>query len=79
MNTKKFKENLDSNQWGTSITPLGNGKYGARVFHKGKLHSQDNNGNSKKDAAKNLKELLRWVDKLGYDSPMADKSRSRQK
>lgn len=64
--------------WSTKITPLGNGKYGARVFKEGKLISEDNTANSRLQAAINLKELLRWVDKTGYDCPMASASRDRK-
>lgn len=67
----------DNKGWTTSITPLGNGKFGARVFRHGNLHSEDNSAETKVEAAKNLKDLLRWVDKMGFDSPMADASRHR--
>lgn len=72
------KDREDNNGWSTSITPLGNGRYGARVFHNGRLHSENNSGKSKLEAANNLRDLLRWVDKSGYDSPMASASRDRR-
>ena len=67
-----------SNGFTTSVKPLGNGKWGARVYNKnGKVIQEDNKSTTKQEAAKALKELLRWVDKLGYDCPMADASRDR--
>lgn len=71
------KNQVPSNGFTTSIKPLGNGKYGARVYRNGKMHSQNNKATSKAEAARNLKELLRWVDKLGFDCPMASASRDR--
>ncbi len=63
----------------TSVTPLGNGRWGARVFKNGKLIEEDNTSTSRAQAAKALKELLRWVDKMGHGSPMASASRDRAK
>jgi hypothetical protein len=65
--------------WSTSIKPLGKGKYGARVYRNGKLHDQDNTAKSRAEARKNLKDLLRFVDKMGHDCDMADKARLRRK
>jgi hypothetical protein len=60
------------------VTALGDGKYGCRVLHKGEVHSEAVAKN-KEDIAPVLKELLRWVDKTGGDSPMAVASRDRSK
>jgi hypothetical protein len=68
---------IDPEGWSTKVTPLGNGKWGARVFYKGVVFSQDNSGESRTEAGFNLKHLLRWVNKTGCDSSMADKSRDR--
>lgn len=73
------KNGTPSNGFSTSIRPLGNGKYGARVYRNGVVFSQDNKSKTKAEARKALKELLRWVDKMGYDCPMADASRMRRK
>ena len=67
----------DNEGWSTKVTPLGNGKWGARVFYKGVVYSQDNEAESRSKAAFNLKHLLRWVNKMGCNSSMADKSRDR--
>ncbi len=61
----------------TSIRPLGNGKWGCRVYHNGIIVQEDNDSKSRQEAAKTLKMLLRWVDKLGYDSSIASASRDR--
>jgi len=62
----------------TSVKPLGRGRYGARVFYDGRVIMQDNSARSRAEAAKNLKELLRMTDKMGYyDCPMAAASRFR--
>lgn len=68
-----------TNVWTTSVVPLGNGKYGARVLRDGKLVAEDNSGTSRANAAANLRELLRWVAKRGYECSMASASRARQK
>lgn len=69
----------DSNGFTTSIKPLGNGRFGARVYRNGVVHSENNKSRSKLEAGKALKELLRWVDKMGFDCPMASASRMCQK
>ena len=66
------------NQWSTTIKPLGNGRYGARVLLNGNVLMEDNRAKTRQEAAVNLKDLLRWVDKLGYDCPMASASRDRR-
>ena len=67
----------DKGGFSTTITPLGNGQYGVRVLRNGVVISEDNSSCDRREAALKLKELLRWVDKLGYDSPMASASRVR--
>ncbi len=69
--------NRSDNEYTTSIKPLGNNKYGARVYKDGKVIMEDNSATNKKEAARNLKECLRMVNKCGYDSRMASKSRDR--
>ncbi len=69
----------DSNGFTTSVKPLGNGRFGARVYRNGKVHSENNKSKTKIEAGKALKDLLRWVDKMGFDCPMASASRDRQK
>jgi len=69
--------NRADNKYTTSIKPLGNNKYGARVYKDGTVIMEDNSATNKKDAARALKECLRMVDKCGYDCPMASKSRNR--
>ena len=73
------KNGIPSNGFTTSIRPLGNGKFGARVYRNGVVFSQDNKSKTKQEAGKALKELLRWVDKLGFDCPMASASRDRRR
>lgn len=63
----------------TSIKPLGNGKWGARVYKNGKVVEEHNTSTSRAEAAAALKELLRWVDKTGHRSPMASASRDRRR
>jgi len=67
----------DEGRFSTSLTPLGNGTYGVRVYRNGQVLMEKNGLESKEAAAKELKDLLRWVDKMGYDSPMASASRDR--
>ena len=64
---------------GTSMSPLGRGRWGARVTFNEKIIMQDNTGRSRADAARNLKALLRMVDKMGYDCEMASASRMRRR
>jgi len=67
----------DENGFSTSLTPLGDGTYGVRIYRNGQVLMEKNGLESKEAAAKELKDMLRWVDKLGYDSPMASASRDR--
>lgn len=66
----------DPQGWSTKITRLGDG-YGCRVFKNGKVHSEGK-AKTRMEASKVLRDLLRWVDKLGFDSDMASASRDRQ-
>ena len=62
----------------TSMTSLGENLWGVRVLYNGKVIQEDT-ASSRKEARDKLKELLRWVDKLGGRSQMASASRVRQK
>jgi hypothetical protein len=74
MNNKR----TDPQGWSTKVTKLGDGTYGCRVLRNGKIHSEGK-AKTRREVPGVLRELLRWVDKLGFDSEMADASRSRQK
>ena len=67
----------DERGYHTTITPLGNGRYGVRVLCRGKVVRENNSARSRQEAAEILKAELRWLDKYGYDSPMASASRDR--
>jgi hypothetical protein len=67
----------DENGFSTSLTPLGDGTYGVRVYRNGQVLMEKNGLPTKEAAAAELKDLLRWVDKMGWDSPMASASRDR--
>ncbi len=66
---------IDENGWTTKVTRLGDG-YGVRVFKGGVLHSEGKAA-TRMDVGPVLRDLLRWVDKGGGDSPMASASRDR--
>jgi hypothetical protein len=69
-------ERADAQGFSTKVTALGDGSYGCRVLHEGKV-IQEGRAESKAAVGPVLKDLLRWVDKLGYDSDMAAASRDR--
>lgn len=73
----KNKTTRASDDVTTSVKPLGNGRWGARVCYNGRVIDQDNSAESRQEAAANLKELLRWVDKMGRKSLIAEASRGR--
>lgn len=65
----------DINGFEVKVTALGKG-YGVRVLRHGAVVSQGVAA-SKMDIKIVVKTLLRWLDKAGFDSPMASASRSR--
>ena len=64
----------------TAVTPLGNGRYGARILSPDgqRVLAEDNDGVDRADAGRRLKELLRGHDKMGGMSKMASASRDRR-
>ena len=66
----------DPQGWDTKVTYLGRGKYGCRVLREGKMHTEVV-VEGRRGIRAALRGLLRWVDKMGYDSTMADASRHR--
>lgn len=60
----------------TKVTRLGNGKYGCRLLKEGKpvVEVQVDN---KTEISSAIKDMLRTMSKMGYDSDMADASRHR--
>lgn len=62
----------------TKVTRLGTGEYGCRVFFKEKLLAETKVKNRQQISIA-FKSILRMVDKLGFNSLMADASRHRQK
>ena len=76
-NKEDNKARTDKEGFSTSVTPLGNGRYGVRVLLHGVVIREDNKSRSRQEAASTIKESLRWVDKLGWTSSMAWASRDR--
>ena len=72
------KRDPDPGGWTTRVAHIGRGRYGVQVLRDGRVHAQTV-ARTKADVGGMLKDLLRWVDKLGYDSPMAAASRVRNK
>jgi hypothetical protein len=58
----------------TKVTRIRN-HYCVRVFYQGTLIMENNSPKTREDARVILKEMLRMVNKCGYDSPMADASK----
>lgn len=78
MARRKTSTRTDAQGYSTKVTHLGNGKYGARVLHNGKVIMQSHvTLRSRQEAAAELKSMLRMVNKCGWDSSMADASRHR--
>ena len=73
----KSKRRRKEGPWETSVTPLGKGRYGARLLCNGKVVMQDNSAKSKQEAARNLKSLLRMADKCAMGGKMSGASRDR--
>lgn len=71
-------DRTDPQGYSTKVTPLGDGSFGCRVLRHGKV-VREGRAESKAEIGKVLKDLLRWTDKLGYDSDMASASRDRCK
>lgn len=67
-----------SEEFSTKVTRIGKSLWGCRVFRNGKLHSEKV-VQSRSEVGPALKDLLRWVSKMGYESDMADASRCRNK
>ena len=78
MSRQSNRKRRSDNGFTTTIKPLGNGRFGVRTLHNGKVIFQDNTPRTKAAAAKSLKEQLRMIDKCGWDSPMAYASRHRE-
>ena len=75
--TNKHDNRKDKQGWTTKVTHLGNGWYGCRVINPaGEVHSESmvKGKAAIKDA---MRELLRWVDKMGFDSDLASAARMR--
>lgn len=69
--------NTDKQGWSVKVTRLGDGRYGIRVYHHDKIHSQTT-ADCRADVGATVAEALRWVDKCGFVSEMASASRDRQ-
>jgi hypothetical protein len=62
----------------TKVTQLGKGVYGCRVINTNtNLPIVEARVKSKSEVSGAIKEMLRTLDKLGYNSPMASASRNR--
>lgn len=72
-----MKNRKDEEGWDIKVTRLGDGRYGVRCTHKGKEFSAAI-AETRADIGDTIGDLLRWVDKLGFDSPMANASRTRR-
>ena len=61
----------------TKVTKINN-RWHCRLFLNGKLHDEMSS-DDRRDIGFMCREMLRWVDKMGYNCPMADASRHRGK
>ena len=82
--TRRFRSTVveksmaqDSAGFSTKVTALGSG-YGIRVFRHGKLVCSTK-VTSRLQVGPAIRDLLRWIDKSGGQSPMASASRNRGK
>jgi hypothetical protein len=74
---KSKKDRQDPEGYDTVVTYLGDGSYGCRVLRDGNVISEGV-AFKKRDISNTLRDLLRWVDKLGSTSTMASASRDRE-
>lgn len=72
-------DRTDLKGFSTRVTRLGDG-YGIRVLLRGRVISESHvHLPTRADATRELKSMLRMVNKCGWDSPMAYASRHRRK